>query len=69
MTEVLSASSVLDLVDWVQPGEQLDGVVWGVETLLCGRVAAGVGVMGSVLTDRGEFSVGGLPGLMMDFVF
>ena len=66
MREVLSAFSVLDPVgwmDWVEPDEQLDGVAWGVETLLCGRVAVGVLVMGSVLTDQ-EFSVspvGGAP--------
>ena len=46
MREVLSASGVLDPVgwiDWVEPGEWLDGVAWGVKILLCGRVSTGVG--------------------------
>ena len=29
---------------------------------MCGRVAAGVGVMGSVLTDLGEFSISSVGG-------
>ena len=55
--EVLSASSVLDpigCIDWEEPGEQLDGVAWGMEAQLCGRVAIRVGVTGSVLTDWGN---------------
>ena len=46
----------------MEPGELLDGVAWGE---VCGRVAARVGVTGSVLTDLGEFFVslvgGGAP--------
>ena len=60
--EVLSASGVLDpfgWIDWAEPGEWLDRVVQRLEALLCGRVATGAGVMGSFLTNKGEFSVRG----------
>ena len=45
--EVPSASGVLDpggWTDWTELGKWLDGVAWGVEALLCERVATGVGV-------------------------